>query len=204
VYGLRDIHGSDSLRVKGSFDMVSPADGNQAMYPGPDSGLMERFGVRYVMTERTLSEPWHLAYDGEVRVYESTQARPRGAIGGEPRSEMLVPEVDRKRVTFVEDGPDRIVMTVKGVVEGGHVTIADSAYPGWRAFVDGKPTPMPKTEPPLRAVHVGGGEHIVEFRYEPATYRVGLFVSLLALGVLLGFGTACFVSSRRSAAATAA
>ncbi len=83
------------------------------------------------------------------------------------------------------------------------LTLTDSYFPGWRASVDGKPIPVSATEQGLRYVEVRAGDHTVEFRYEPATYRVGLFVSLLALAGLLGFGAACSVFSRSRAATTA-
>ena len=58
VFGLRDIHGSDSLRVRRSFELVSPEDGNQSQHPDPGSPLMDALGVRYLVTRAAVSAPW--------------------------------------------------------------------------------------------------------------------------------------------------
>ncbi len=55
--------------------------------------------------------------------------------------------------------------------------------PGWHAWVDGKPAPILRAYGLFMAVAVEAGSHQVDFRYEPATFRLGLFVSLLALAV---------------------
>jgi hypothetical protein len=46
-------------------------------------------------------------------------------------------------------------------------------------------------------VAVPAGEHTVEFWYEPATFRVGLFVSLVACAALAGVGMGRYVGGNR-------
>ncbi len=196
IFGLRDIHGSDSLRIKQSFDLVSPPDGNQSQYPDPNSPLLNEMSVRYLMTERPLSGKWKLVYDGEAPIYENPGARPRayseplGTFAGE----MLPPE-------FLCDEPDRIVLRASGA---GRLILTDPSFPGWRAWIDGKPKGLPwpldlfaiKGLVPdlwpgeVRCLSLPPGKHTIELRYEPATYRVGLFISLLALCGLLAWGAA--------------
>ena len=250
VYGLRDIHGSDSLRVESSFGWAS-VGGNQAYYL--DSGtaspwwimerVMDRFAVRYLITERPLAGEWRLVHDSDARVYENTQALPRVqlyhkvdhyegdidhwlplvpldavsllsdhvaqarsewyAASHQPISPGFAPS-KTERIVFVRDEPQCIQLRAEGVRSGGVLALMDSLYPGWQARVDGRSVTIFDANRGFRGVYLPPGEHTVTFRYEPATYRVGLFVSLLALGMLLAFGVACFVSSRSSAAATAA
>jgi len=69
----------------------------------------------------------------------------------------------------------------------GFVTFNESCVPGWRAWVDGKPEPILRAYGLFMAVPLSeGGRHQVDFRYEPASFRLGAFISLLSLG-LLGF-----------------
>ena len=59
--------------------------------------------------------------------------------------------------------------------------LSDTYYPGWRAFVDGQEQPILRGDLLFRVVAVPAGEHVVEFRFEPASVRIGLLVSALAL-----------------------
>jgi hypothetical protein len=193
IFGLRDIHGSDSLRVRRSFELVSPPGANQALYPDPDSTVMDQLGVRYLMTRRQLSGRWRLVHSAEAPIYENLDARPRASLTSLP---------DRP-LTFGRDDPDAIALTVDSD-QGGQLIVTDSYYPGWRAWVDGKPAAIGRvSDGAFRSLLVPAGKHTVEMRYEPATFRVGLFVSLVAGALLAGAASAlCF--RRSTASATAA
>ena len=63
--------------------------------------------------------------------------------------------------------------------------VFDESYaPGWHAWVDGKPRPILRAYGLFMAVAAGPGLHRVDFHYEPATFRLGLFLSLSALAAL--------------------
>ena len=68
----------------------------------------------------------------------------------------------------------------------GYLVLMDSFYPGWHARVDGRQTPIVPANFTGRAVAVPAGTHRVEMWFEPQSVRVGIFVSLLALGLLAG------------------
>ena len=106
-------------------------------------------------------------------------------------------------VRFESDGLDRIVLAVEGG-SGGELILTDSFYPGWRAWVDGEPVSIRRADEAFRGVPVPPGTHTVEFRYEPASFRVGLFLSLLALAALTGAAATLHLLGRASASATAA
>jgi len=205
IFGLRDIHGSDSLRIKSSFDLVSPPDGNQSQYPDPNSPLMEELGVRYLMTERPLSGKWKLAYgDGEVPIYENTQAQLRVALTGGRMEDVVIYSVPAEPpATFTRDDPDALTLRLNPQWKGTHLLLMDSYYPGWHAWADGKPAGI-TAKGFAREVALAPDTRTLELRYEPSTYRVGLFVSLLALCALLGWGAAAVLGSRSSARTTAA
>ena len=59
--------------------------------------------------------------------------------------------------------------------------LTDNWYPGWKATVDGERAPVERVDYLIRGVAVPAGAHRVEFRYEPASWRAGWIVSLLAL-----------------------
>ena len=67
----------------------------------------------------------------------------------------------------------------------GILVLADSYYPGWKAYVDGRVTRILKANYFFRAVVLAAGEHVVEFRYEPLAFKIGLAVSLTTLCALV-------------------
>jgi hypothetical protein len=67
----------------------------------------------------------------------------------------------------------------------GYVVFNETYAPGWHAWVDGKPEPILRAYGLFMAVPVSQlGNHQVEFRYEPTSFRLGLFFTLLTLGFL--------------------
>jgi uncharacterized membrane protein YfhO len=85
------------------------------------------------------------------------------------------------------------------------LVLTDSFYPGWKATVDGKPASIERVDYVLRGVSIGPGHHMVVMRYQPASWRLGWIVSLVALlGLLVALATAGASSRRRRRRAAAA
>ena len=85
---------------------------------------------------------------------------------------------------IAEDAPERVVADVTADAPG-ILVLADLAYPGWRARVDGKPSPLLRADGYLRAVALPAGAHRVEFRYRPVSFAAGAVLTLAALAILL-------------------
>lgn len=77
---------------------------------------------------------------------------------------------------------------------------SDVYYPGWTATVDGKPTPLVRTDYALRGVPVPAGAHTVVFVFHPQSFYAGAGVSAAALVALLLVG---WVAHKRRPAAAA-
>ncbi len=64
---------------------------------------------------------------------------------------------------------------------------------GWKAFVDGQETEIFKTNYILRSVFLQPGDHKIVFRFNPASFKIGLWMSLGTLMALVGlFGVTFF------------
>ncbi|MBV7334289.1 YfhO family protein [Chloroflexi bacterium TSY] len=64
----------------------------------------------------------------------------------------------------------------------GFLVLSEVWYPGWRAAVNGKVTPVQRANGALRAVAVPAGEATVELWFAPRSWRIGL--TLFGIGVL--------------------
>lgn len=86
-----------------------------------------------------------------------------------------------------EAEPDALAIDVQ-LVQPGLVVLADTFYPGWRAWVDDVPTPIYPANLLFRAVHVPAGRHRIRMRYASRAARYGVLLggaAVLVCAVLL-------------------
>jgi len=80
--------------------------------------------------------------------------------------------------------------------------VADQWYPGWLALVNGNTMPIEAAPEVFRTVQwtrkSGAGDTVeVEMRYQPASFRLGLYGLCLALATLAGVAGSGWAGSRR-------
>jgi uncharacterized membrane protein YfhO len=69
---------------------------------------------------------------------------------------------------------------------------------GWRAFIDGKESPIVKVNYVLRGLAVPAGKHAIEFRFEPQGYYTGkTLTNIFSVVVILLLAGAVFMEWRR-------
>lgn len=81
---------------------------------------------------------------------------------------------------------DRLVFTVDSGDKPSFLVASLAAYPGWKADCDGTPLRLYRTDRAIFGMAIPEGRHTVTLTYQPAAFRIGLFISLLALGGILG------------------
>ncbi len=70
---------------------------------------------------------------------------------------------------------------------------------GWNAYVDGDKIPHVRANYLLRAAQLPGGNHRVEFRFEPRSYYHGELISLIAsLLLVLGLAAAIWLENKKT------
>ncbi|HVG23911.1 MAG TPA: YfhO family protein, partial [Thermoanaerobaculia bacterium] len=62
----------------------------------------------------------------------------------------------------------------------GWVVVSDSAWKGWRAWIDGRATEVGRANAAFLAVHVPRGKHDVRLEYRPASFVIGGWISVVA------------------------
>jgi hypothetical protein len=78
---------------------------------------------------------------------------------------------------------------------GGLLVLSETNYPGWKAWLDDRPTPIYLTDIALRGVIVPAGAHRIRMEFRPPIFLISLGISL-ATAILLGV---CAFVYRRSA-----
>jgi len=81
---------------------------------------------------------------------------------------------DRFRITRRVPGSVDITADMKCA---GLLVLADTYFPGWKAWVDGKPAHIYNAYGAIRAVAVPEGTHTVTFRYRPTSIFAGATMS---------------------------
>jgi type IV secretory pathway VirB3-like protein len=197
------------------FNRIAPIYGAENL----SSPLLDLLNVRYVVTEGRIPNPdYDLIYEGEARIYENIDALPRAFAlpRAEAVSEADLPArlrtldprqlvlLDRVPVSNPKSDwplqPAQVVsytlntVLVDVVLPGpGWLVLADSYFPGWRAYrsnpqdemAGGAELEIVRANGNFRAVWLGAGAHRVRFQYSPTSFNVGLYASLAALVVVL-------------------
>ena len=129
---------------------------------------------------------------GHGQPYDISQDPVKLLAALDPRQTVLVERDDLppgRRQTF---RPAKLVsysatkVTMEAQLDApGYLVLTDVYYPGWSAVVDGRPGRVVSANVAFRAVALEPGRHVVEFRYAPPGAKIGGFISLLTILILL-------------------
>jgi hypothetical protein len=72
-----------------------------------------------------------------------------------------------------------------------------AGYPGWKVRVDGAPAPLYRANGGLMGVYLSPGAHDIRLYYAPDMVQIGLYLTVLACGILSSAVTCGLVSRRR-------
>jgi len=89
-------------------------------------------------------------------------------------------EITRPRLAEILVHCDRIT--------DGWVIVIESFLPGWKAFVDDQRVSIIPAQVAFQSVHVTGQCGNVRFKYQPASFRYGLFITLAMTGFMFWYG----------------
>lgn len=99
------------------------------------------------------------------------------------------PLLSASRLVSFRDAINRVEMTVR-LPQRAALVLADGVYPGWRAWAKGKderwrPLTVLVADYAFRAVLLPSGNWRVVWVYYPASVAIGLFLSLVAWGIIV-------------------
>lgn len=164
---------------------------------------------------------YSLVYDGpDARVYRNEHALPRAFLVDRARCvgdrealaliaaravdlgrEVLLgdcagtppagPPLGRREARVRDDAADRVLIEATTDAPA-YLVLSDTWFPGWQVRVDGEESALRRADYAFRAVALSAGRHDVEFRYRPASFRLGLVLTVVAAclagGLALGPG----------------
>jgi hypothetical protein len=148
--------------------------------------------IRVFENPRALPRAFFLPQSA-VRRYatEPEEARAVFAPAFDPRRTLVLsgtaaaPEEARSSAEAVVPGEDFTetpgeASFVLDVPSRGFAVVSESAYPGWRAWVDGRPADVLRADYALQAVAVGPGRHRLVLRYRPPVFWTCFAIPLAA------------------------
>jgi hypothetical protein len=127
-----------------------------------------------------LKDPSFDPYEKVVLSAESVSAEDIAML--RPLTEAAAAPVTRARIALYES---QRVMIEADSSTPAVLMLNDTNFPGWRATVNGKPTPILQADYLFRGVLIPAGKNIVEFSYQPTSFRLGAMISALALLALI-------------------
>lgn len=140
---------------------------------------INRLNAKYVATEKPVSHPGlklvrHAQYYyGELYLYQNRKVLPRAYAEG-------------NSVKILEYQPEEVIIEAR-MKKPGKLFLADTYYPGWKAYIDERETKIVRSHELFREVALDKGAHTVRFTYDPWTFKMGMIISLLTAAVLLIF-----------------
>jgi hypothetical protein len=86
-------------------------------------------------------------------------------------------------VRTVEYEPDSLELEVNTSTES-FLVLSEAYYPGWRAWIDGHPSEIYRTDIAFRGMVVPAGRHRIRMEFHPVIFEVGCAVSAITLALI--------------------
>ncbi|HWF44622.1 MAG TPA: YfhO family protein [Candidatus Kapabacteria bacterium] len=146
---------------------------------------------------------------GRMYIYQNSYVRPRASMyynsrslkdnhsvltllesDSIPEKEVLFSEEDEhaqpvhsndtnSNVRWLLNSNEKISVRAQ-TASAGYLVLSDTYYPGWVCYIDGKEHPIYRANYAMRAVFLDPGTHTITFEFQPLSFRIGLWISLLA------------------------
>lgn len=119
-----------------------------------------------------------------LRLMNRTDFNPRAVLFLEVQPEFVEPGQLTASVAVAEYSSNRVSI-LANLSAPALIVLTDSYFPGWRASVDGVPTPILAADYTFRAVEVPAGAHRIEFSYLPTMFLIGVCITFASLAAAL-------------------
>lgn len=90
------------------------------------------------------------------------------------------------KARLIEYNPNKVILDIEST-GNSLLFLSDNYYPEWDVKIDNEPSEILVADYTFRAVAIPEGKHVVEFYYNPKSFKIGLFISLATLLLLLSY-----------------
>ncbi len=105
-----------------------------------------------------------------------------------------------REAAFEEQSSGRIRVSATGP---GVLFFGDAFHEGWHPYVNGHSLPLLRADVAFNAVELPSGSATVEWRFEPAAFRIGMLISLVGILLLAPIAAVSLWSAIRARASVA-
>ena len=210
-WNIESIGGYRPIKLRSYQDLMDAGGFNRPH-------ILDMLNVKYILTRKKINNPNFIPVNDLKGIYENKKVLPKAWIVGnlknvysqrESLMETLMTGFNPSNSAVVidyngSDIPENVVgkANVKTKEEnkieidcqsetGGLLVLSEIYYkPGWKAFVNGKETPIFQTNHILRSVRIPSGSSEVIFEYDKSDWektRLLSRISFLSIILLLGF-----------------
>jgi len=191
--GLSQVNytGLNMLNTKYIIGNNPPAasNGNPFVIVNPNA-LGPAWFVREVRFASNLKE--------EMNSLKGMDASKTAVVSADDKSKVTQPAYDSAaKIELVKNDND--VITYKSSASSNQFAVFSEVYysEGWNTYIDGKKSDYVKTNYALRGMNVPAGNHTIEFKFEPPSYKRGrMFTSIGQVIVLVLLITGIFIEIR--------
>jgi len=210
AYGQEEVPIYNTLQLKDSFAWTFQAFQHSLK---ESRKAIDLLGISYVFGSSFFKDLKAVGRNyGEVKVFENTSSFPRwfsvskaiptGQTTNDDFAQADRDNMNYRNVCFIENAahagnykkrqvievsrtPDSLVLSASGKGKALLVS-SETEAPGWKVWVDGQPKTVEKVNDAFRGVMLNEGESNVVFKYEPLSFRLGLFLALAICGLWAG------------------
>lgn len=184
AYHLSTIDGYDPLYSQNYGKLISKIETNSGemisfnriIQPGNfNSGLVDKLNVKYVISLNDLeSEKLEEVFrEGQTIIYQNKNFQQRYQLtDNETSNILLLPSKPNSQKLIITNS------------NNSRLLISQMYFPGWKAKVNGEKAEVEIDENNFPKINLKPGENLVEFYYEPKSFKIGLI--LLSTGLILG------------------
>ena len=182
-------------------DRLNPATGpqnNDEAFPAPaEAQQLNELGITHILTTEAIQQP-----TSAIKLLQQFPDALLNAIWGRGSQPCFLYELTEcsgrilsepaealSEHAFHNVGTNDVTFSVT-MADEADVVLKELMYPGWDVFIDGRLAPVVAgVGPSMRCVRVPSGQHVVQWRFQPTSFRTGKWVTAVfavLLCVMLG------------------
>ena len=172
LLGIRYLFGSSGFK---DFKKIEQTGGNAEVFENPNA-----FPNWFSVTRAVAAGP--MVNDDFIKADQDNMDYGKVCFVGNPAQ---AGNYQKRQVSEISRTTNSVVLSASG--KGRALLVSsETEAPGWKVWAEGKPKSVEKVNDAFRGVVLEDGESSAVFKYEPLSFRLGLFFTLLICALWMG------------------